>query len=378
MRESVATLKRLAVAARQRLLLASRARRAAILHHPESMLRHQLARTVAVAAQAPPELIARICEAFIAAGGGEGNAGQSMWSSFARRNTQLIGALQGRDHARVAGILGNPAGHEQLYGIDTMARSLVSGVERLDAGWLALWACDALLRLAEATGAVRGENPETYLYGAPRPIDTEGILTALDAALGLRVEFPNPYAGEIGIATSRGVASYRPLAALYQAWAVRRLVGPGARVLEIGAGLGRGAFYANRLGVASYTIVDLPLTAACQAHFLGCVLGAGAVSLHGETPRAIHIAAPEAFLDGSLGRFDLVINVDSMTEMDPRFARQYWDAIKRDAGLFLSINHEINAFKVRDFIAGDPDVREASRAPAWMRRGYVEELVRFG
>lgn len=30
-----------------------------------------------------------------------------------------------------------------------------------------------------------------------------------------------------------------------------------------------------------------------------------------------------------------------------------------------------------EMIEADPGVAEASRTPAWMRRGYVEEVVRF-
>lgn len=377
MEPTLRSLKRLAVTARQRLFLASRARRAAMLHHPEAMLRHARARSSATAATLDRAFIARICNAFIASDGGADNAGDSMWSGFAHRNQALIQALRGRDLDRVGDILSHPAENEQLYGIDTMARSLVRGNERLDPAWLALWACDAMVRLGEATGATRGSNPETYLFGAPKPIDIEAIIGALDRTLGCAVDFPNPYADEIGIRTSRGIASYRPLAALYQAFASIRLVGAEARMLEIGAGMGRAALYARRMGVAQYTIIDLPLSAACQAHFLGGVLGADAVSLQGEAPRAVHIARPSDFLEGRLGGFDLVVNSDSITEMDHGFATAYWRAITQQAAVLFSINHEINKFTVRDFIAGSPDVRRHTRAPAWMRRGYVEEVVWF-
>ncbi len=362
---------------RHRLLLASSAGRALMLQHAETMLPRKLARSGAPAQTASAALVGRIAAAFVAAGGAEDNAGRSMWSEFARRNRRLIAALGEGRIDEAAAILANPVAHEQLYGFDALTASISTGAERVDPKWLALGAADALLRLAEATGAVRCFNQETVLYRRPRQYDVEATLAALDRRFGFRVDFPNPYAGEVGIATARGIASYRALPALYQSFAATRLLRPGARVLEIGAGLGRGAYYARAMGVGQYVLVDLPLTAACQAHFLGSVLGEDALSLHNETPRAIHIATPADFLEGRLGDFDLVVNVDSMTEMDPHHARAYWQAIKRHAGLLLSINHEANPFSVRELIEADPDVAEASRTPAWMRRGYVEEVVRF-
>ncbi len=58
--------------------------------------------------------------------------------------------------------------------------------------------------------------------------------------------------------------------------------GPDVRVLEIGAGLGRTAYYAWRAGIRHYTIVDVPLTAVAQADFLGRTLGPEALTLAGE------------------------------------------------------------------------------------------------
>ena len=75
-------------------------------------------------------------------------------------------------------------------------------------------------------------------------------------------------------------------------------------------------------------------------------------------------------------RYDLVVNVDSLTEIGRVAADQYWSAIEARADKFLSINHEANEFTVAHLISEARHIR-ASRTPYWMRRGFVEEVVEF-
>jgi EAL domain-containing protein (putative c-di-GMP-specific phosphodiesterase class I) len=147
-------------------------------------------------------------------------------------------------------------------------------------------------------------------------------------------------------------------------------------VLEIGAGLGRTAFYARQFGIHDYTIIDLPLTGVAQANFIGRTLGADAICLFGETRPGIRILPPSAFIDAS-DRYDLVINVDSLTELAPETARAYCEQIKARANLFVSINHERNPFTVRA-ICNEVGLTGTSRTPYWMRRGYGDELFTLG
>ncbi len=99
----------------------------------------------------------------------------------------------------------------------------------------------------------------------------ETLLSALDDKFGFRVDFPNPYPFEFGIATSRGIVGHRTLHALYQAWRLHQISNAGAqtRVLEIGAGLRKVAYYARKFGISDYTIIDTPLTNAAQPRVLG-------------------------------------------------------------------------------------------------------------
>lgn len=276
--------------------------------------------------------------------------------------------------ARDAGaVLRDPARSNLFYGFDALVK--LPGGKPKNAEQEAWMTYDALLQLASALGEVRLHNPE-----APHPAqlpDIEDLLEDLDRAVGFRIDFPNPFPDEVGLATSRGVATYRCAQSIYQAWRIAELVQHrgNARVLEIGPGLGRTAYYAFRLGLRDYTLIDIPLSSAAQGYFLGRVLGENAVSLFGESSAApITVAPPSHFLDGAES-FDLVVNVDSLTEMSHTVADSYWRRIQRGVPLFLSINHERNPFTFRDLYVASGHAACVKRAQYWLRRGYVEELA---
>jgi hypothetical protein len=115
------------------------------------------------------------------------------------------------------------------------------------------------------------------------------------------------------------------------------------------------------------------MTNVAQASFLAHTLGPRSITLFGEEPRAgcVRIMPPE-WLPSSGETFDVVLNVDSMTEMDRAFAEEYAAFIQTRAKCFLSINHDANSFRVRD-LAPLKDL-VAGRFPYWMREGYTEEI----
>lgn len=226
----------------------------------------------------------------------------------------------------------------------------------------------ALRRLAEATGAVELSNPETLTGTFLSP---DEYLAQLDEKIGVELRFPNFYPGEEGIQTSRGVISFRPLQAIYQAWRLKQL---GARkALEIGAGLGRTAFYARSFGIEEYTIIDIPLSRVAQAHFLGRALGDDQIGLDADESRAVRIVGPR-FADETNETFDVILNVDSLSEMDYAVASNYLAFARRATPTFLSINREWGgAPRAADMLVG----ASTTRYPYWMRDGYVEETARF-
>jgi hypothetical protein len=288
-------------------------------------------------------------------------SGDSMWRGFfADYHADIDDALRNGPRERIERMLRDPATCDLFYGFESLGRFLLHGAkigQRLEDRRAPEMALDALLGFAETLGVRRLANPEDELQNQAS-VDPDALLASIDRALGVALPVPNPFRGEFGLATSRGVVTYRVPQAMYQAWRIRKLAGVGARVLEIGAGLGRTALYAHALGISDYTLVDIPISTVAQRYFLGrCGVPA-------------KFMAPEEFLR-STERYDLIVNVDSLTEMDRAIAEGYVEAIRARAGAFLSINHESNAFTVRELVGG------MSRHPYWLRRGYVEEVVHF-
>ena len=284
-------------------------------------------------------LVARIIAAYRAASATTLGDQGPVWLSSIKYS--IHDALMSREaETVVAPMLRDPGSNMLFYGFDNLS----SGTMDANSIWdntHHVRVYDDLLRLGEAVGIQRLEYPEGPEQ-RPAP-DPEVILRDLDAAFGFTIHFPNPYPNEVGLKTSRGVASYRAVQALYQAYRVAELVRdrPNARVLEIGGGLGRTAFYAHQFGLRDYTLIDLPMTNVAQAYFLGRVLGPDAICLFGEDRPGIRIQPPAAFLDAA-DRYDLVVNVDALPEMAADTATAYCQAIKARADMFLSINHEYN------------------------------------
>ena len=317
------------------------------------------------------DLVARIIAAYRLSVGTMGGPSESLWEgAFFELKRDVHDALIGGNPADVKRLLRNPEKTDLFYGFEYLARSLPSNTP--EHAPYSILAYQDLLLLAEAIGARKLWNPEDARRIPLPEVDT--LLDILDPLLGFRVVFPNLFSGEIGLATSRGVCSARAVQALYQTWRITNLLGGAldARIIEIGAGLGRTAFYVRQFGIRDITIIDLPLSAVAQAYFLGRTLGPDAISLFGEHRSGIRILPPTAFLDAT-DQYDLVVNVDSLTEMSSQTARAYCQAIKSRADAFLSINHEANSFTVGE-ITASAGMRAANRAPYWLRRGYVEEV----
>lgn len=98
--------------------------------------------------------------------------------------------------------------------------------------------------------------------------------------------------------------------------------------------------------------------------------------LWGEDREAgLRIMPPIAYHDPD-EKFDLILNVDSLTEMAQNTAREYIVGARYKTNKFLSINHENNQFTVADIYRAEEGIR-VSRTPCWARRGYVEELIEF-
>ncbi len=322
--------------------------------------------------------LSRIANAYMLANNITNNLGVSIWNGICKNNAEVHNLMVNNKLDELGFLYGDPFSSNIYCGYDAiLAKQIKNSRNRQKR--LASMVYDGLYRLAEAMGVARMDNPERY-YKEPIKIDTEVLLQRIDEELNWKVEFPNPYPNEYGLETKRGVASYRAVQALYQAWRVRELLDgiTYPRVIEIGAGLGRTAYYAYKLGVKDYTIVDLALVNVSQAHFLASVLGSENIKVYGEreTGLGVKILPTQSFAELK-GMYDLILNVDSLTEMDKGVALRYLNAIRRKTSIFVSINHENNTFTVKELAGDFANVNEYTRYEYWMRKGYVEEVAKF-
>lgn len=107
----------------------------------------------------------------------------------------------------------------------------------------------------------------------------------------------------------------------------------GAEVLEIGAGYGRTChmMMANH-DVSGYLIVDLRNTLQLSRAYLRAVLSGEQF----QRVRFVEVDEVEDLLEGR--RFDLCVNIHSMTEMSPGTVRAYLDLIDRTCAAFYTKN----------------------------------------
>jgi hypothetical protein len=246
----------------------------------------------------------------------------------------------------------------------------------------ARWVYDSLVSLCSITGVIRWRYPEIDInarvdeFIEPRNIDE--LLDGLERQFEIPLSFPNVFTHELGLKSNRGIISMRAVQSLYQAYRICELVegNRNARILEIGAGLGRTAYYCWEMGFHNYTIIDIPLTNTAQAYYLGRTLGDNRIVLEHEVApasEAMRILSPDA-LDNLACDYDLVVNIDSLTEMDIQSRERYWSFIQARAKCFFSVNHEENAHMVRELFPAHLN-RERKIYP--VRRGYMEEIVKI-
>lgn len=309
----------------------------------------------------------------------------SMWRGFfEQRQASLHEVFMKGSVTQARAILANPGQNDLFYGFDNLYADCLQRCKQNPGPRLAAYArfcLDDLLQCAVAWGVLGCEHPESRQW-RNSTLTADEVIARMEKFLRIRITFPNPYPDEFGLVTSRGIASDRVNDAMDMALKIKNLVKDVAapKVLEIGGGLGRVAYYAIQFGLPQYEIVDLPFTAISQGYFLMSTLGANKVVLAGEKAipgeSIIKLSSPSEFL-ASEEQYDLVLNADSLTEIDREVASKYWEKIEAKAARFLSINHEINPFTVQELYAKSRRVKRVLRHPNWLRRGYVDELVEF-
>jgi hypothetical protein len=318
-------------------------------------------------------LVERIIAAYARSSAETKDLGGPIWSSITTKSKDVHDALISGDVLAVTDLLRYPARSNILYGFDMVFKENAYR-KRADpqAGKIsAQLAHDNLVRLAETIGAIRTYLPEVDFQ--ERAWNPEQLIKSIEETVGFTLQFPNTIPEEYGIQTSRGVVCTRAVQALYQAWKLTQLkpFAQGEKTLEIGAGLGRTAFFANLFGLTDYTIIDLPLANVAQAYFLGTSLGEEQIVLHGEPDighSRIRVENP------TQNHFNIALNCDSMVEIGIEDVENYWRKLIQQVDLFLSMNHEAQSFRVTDLPKRLKFAPRSLRSLHSLRKGYVEEL----
>lgn len=331
-------------------------------------------------------LIRRIVLSYQKSAAQQKQLGSSMWKLFFNeRHAKTHRLILENDIQAVTYILRNPGKTELFYGFDPLTKSILEKHQRQnhsnsDHG-------RARERFKDLVSVLQAMDPEFKKESRREttPYAVEDIIARIEKHLGTTLSFPNHYPDEFGLKTSRGVASYRAIQAIYQAWKIKQIVADieNPRVLEIGPGLGRTAHFSRLLGIKDYTIVDIPFSLLSSSYFLGRTLGEDNLHFSFETvtdeddlTQKIKILTPRDFMSGQR-EYDLIVNFDSMTEMDPATAAQYISKIAKNSKRFLSVNHSLNPFTVRQLLEPYQQKAKITHKRYPIRKGYNELLAIF-
>lgn len=295
-------------------------------------------------------------------------------------------ALDRGDLAAVAADLAALGKSHVAQGTLGGARQHQRAQDPLFAERLARWTYDKLVSLAEAVGALPLENPEAGRWGHNALADPAELFASIEDALGADLGPPSHIGGHLGIEVGKGrVIHMRMIDAIYAAWALRQLAdrsgsGDGARIAEIGAGLGLTAVYAQRLGLTDYRLYDPAVNGAIQAYVM---IGAGIdLSLPGERADGTAIVDVRDFGAAKPGSIDLLLNIDSLPAIDRGEAVAHLAEARRlGIGHFLSINQEARLpgqTPVAELVRLAGGFRRVSRHRHWLRAGYAEECYVLG
>lgn len=385
----------------ERLDRRSAARRMQWLQHDLGRRRPE-AKAVVVADKQPTEHDVAIAERLLAAHEAAARtapsqpdaAREDVWTEILARQSNFASILAAGDPRRLAAYLCNVSRHDAAVGItqgDAEYERIVSDAPYR--AFVALMAKDKLVSLAEAVGALPPENPEQGPFGESIHLDPADLVARISARLGIDVAPPDVDGGLLKLDTGRGLFGERDANAIYTAHLLARTLDGvrSARVCEIGGGSGRVAYWSRRLGLRSYTLVDLPRVNVVQGYYALKSLPSDEVVLYGEQRGAtagerLLILPAHAIGEVPERSYDLVLNQDSFPEMAAEVVAGYLRWIEsRCVGTLLSINHESKPpygagrehISVPELARAAGCYRLVDRAPYWLRTGYVVELYRL-
>lgn len=300
-----------------------------------------------------------------------------MWGSIINDYHQdIIQFINEKDISRILYNLENPKQNNLLYGFDNLAKDIQSPF-RIETITEEKLTADYFIALAEYTDVINYIYHESLNSPKKKKININILIDSIiKKKFNKQFFFPNCFIGEKGILTNYGIASLRVPTSIYQALNVIKY---GNNICEIGPGLGRTAFFANKLGAMKYTLVDLPIPSLCQGYFLLSSCPGEKFIFDNEKKsfeKGFRFLNPQTFLKNN-EKYDIILNVDSLTEMSEKMANIYLKNFINKTKWFLSINHESNSFTVNNLIKKIPEYKLISKSRSWIRKGYKEELYKL-
>ena len=220
---------------------------------------------------------------------------------------------------------------------------------------------DKFLSVMEANAVIPAFSPEDYQKRQDflkfYTISPDDYLDMLERSFDCDLAAPKYQGSHFGIQTKRhGLYSDRDIMALGIAIRIKETYWnrKDITIADLGGGVGHLTYWLNKLGFNNVTYIDVPTVSVSAIYFL---------ETNGITNTKF--VSPDEF-DGD---FDLVVNIDGLTQYSKEAAESYASKIEAKANHFLSINREFDEFRVSDICK----MRRISRNPFWLRRGYIEE-----
>lgn len=245
---------------------------------------------------------------------------------------------------------------------------------------------DVLLGVAEQSGAVSRSHPDFGHLYLGVPIDS--LLEAVSAKCNLR--WPVWHGGAWGLASNIGVVHEQVLTGLYTAIKIHRKYPHfSSPIMEIGSGAGYVSYWLYVMGHRNITVVDMPTVMVCHAYQLAVNLGADTFSLPNEPFRppimGIRFMTADQ-LNYDETEYDVIINVDGLSEYGPENMEFYLEFIARQGKSFYSVNEESRYKNYgEEHLSVHHEIAEKwadrlvieDRNIDWLRPGFVEEWYKI-
>jgi hypothetical protein len=309
-------------------------------------------------------------------------SGESVWAEYSHAYSDYFKVFASGSHADARLVVSTlfatalTHGFQQGHIVQSALRS--SERSRFHVGAIIL---DRFIRLAEALGVESTLSPE-HGQTAVKIGDLDELLSRIEDHVGCDLTAPSIDGALFGVNLTKGIFTDRHFDGIYGAWRLKSLAHTAGHdhpaVCEIGGGAGYIPYYAHKMGLTNFTIIDLPAAGIVQYLLLGSDLGTKQVKL-GYEPGQVSIVRNDSIGAIDFSAFEFVVNVDSFPEMPKVVASDY---IRRAAlsGSLLSINQEsgmLNGTEGQNIVrqlCHTEKMKLIYRFPSWMRNGYVEEL----